>query len=190
MKDKRRTITKDDWSQIKGKYVSGKKTVTQIAEEHKISRKSIQRKAKKEGWEYGSSKDEVAKAIQAATIETITREDTDRAVNFTDKFLNDSEKVRNLTMAIVDGMQNALANHGGNIPADEANRLLSCQRANEVSMRTVTGIYAGQRKALGLDAEQDIEKARKIKQADKHENPDPCVDETEESVDKKLKELE
>lgn len=185
----RKFIDKDTWSQIKGKYVAGKDTISKIADDHSISRKSIQRKAQKDGWVYGSSKDEVSKAIENATIETIIGTGLDKAVKITERFIKDSENVRNVTMAILSGMVKELQKSGGNIKADEANRLLSCQRVAKTTMETITGNYNAVRKALGMDKDEDIRKAKEIKATENTLVIDPLEGKTLDEAKEELRKL-
>lgn len=159
----KKIINADTWAQIKGKYVAGKTTIGKIAQVHDISRKSIERKAKKEGWKYGSMSDEVSKAIESATIETIVKDDTDKAVKLTEIFLKDASNIRGITMAIMDAMAKELRKSGGNIPSAEANRLTSCQKVSEIASKTITTLFTNTRKALGMDKDDDVDRARRIK---------------------------
>lgn len=187
----KKQISKDTWSQIKGKYVAGSDPIYKIAQQHDINKKTIERRAKKEGWIYGSVSNNVAKAIENATIDTIIKNDTDRAVKMTEMFLKDSLNIRAVTMALMDAMAKTLKEQKGNITSAEANRLLTCQKVAKTAGETITNIYSSVRKALGVDRDDDIEKARRIKKAeDPNEIIDPTEGMTEEEIDEQLKKFE
>jgi hypothetical protein len=178
----KKRITQDTWSQIKGKYVSGTDPIYRIAQHHDINKKSIERRAKKEGWVYGSESLNVAQAIEKATIETIIKEDTDKSVRLTEIFLKDATNLRNITMAIMGAMAEELKKSGGHIATAEANRLLSCQRVSEVANKTITNLYTSTRKALGMDREEEMKRtAPKL---------DPAEGMTEYQIEDKIAELQ
>jgi len=132
----------------------------------------------------------VAEAIQAATLETIIKTDTDKSVRLTEIFLKDASNVRGITMAIVKSMADELKKSGGNIATAEANRLYQCQKVGEVASKTISNLYAATRKALGMDREDDIEKARKIKGAEKQPVVDPTEGLEESQIDEQINKLE
>lgn len=152
----KKQINDDTWSQVKGKYVAGSDPIYKIAQQHDINKRTIERRAKKEGWVFGSVANNVAEAIEKATIETIVKNDTDKAVKLTETFLRDSSNIRAITMAIMDAMAKTLKEKKGFITSAEANRLLACQKVGEVAGKTITNIYTSVRKALGMDKGTEI----------------------------------
>jgi hypothetical protein len=150
MKNKSRKISDQTWATVKAEYATGKDTIGRIAHKNGISRKSIERRAKKEAWKYGVLSDEVAKAVENATIKTIIDNDIDIAVKVTIKYLEDAEEIRVLTMAILEGLQEELKKSGGAVSRAEAERILFCQRVNETTSKTINNVFTGAMKAMGL----------------------------------------
>lgn len=142
------------WSIIKAKYVSGSLPIYKIAQAHDIHKKTIERRAKKEGWIYGNVSNNVAIEVDRATIETIIKDDTDKAVKITETFIKDASNIRGITMAIMAAMATELKKTGGNISTAEANRLISCQKVSEIASKTIAKLYGGTRLALGMDKEE------------------------------------
>lgn len=150
-------ITSRTWVKIKTDYTIGKLSINKIAKKHKISTQSIYRRAKKECWEFGSLSDEVSREIEKATIKTVIEDTSDSAAEATRQYLKDSEKVRSLTIAIMDGLAKELIKSGNNVSRAEAERILFCQRVNETTSKTILSLYQGNRKALGLpDGKHEI----------------------------------
>lgn len=154
----KKKVTQDTWSQIRGKYVAGSDPIYKIAQQHEINKKTIERRAKKENWIYGSKKINVSEAIESATIETLIQNGTDKSVILTETFLRDAANIRGVTMAIMGAMAKELKKCGGNIATAEANRLVTCQKVSEVASKTISNLYTSTRKALGMDREEELKK--------------------------------
>ena len=186
----KKNISDDLWAIIKGKYVSGSLPIYKIAQVHDIHKKTIERRAKKEKWIYGAVSNNVSKEVEKATIETIVKGDIDKAVKITETFIKDSSNIRGVTMAIMKAMSDELMESGGNMSTAEANRLIACQKVSEIASKTIAKLYDETRKALGMDKDEDIRKAREIQANDKaQEVLDPLAGKTLSEVKEELEKL-
>lgn len=187
----KKQINDDIWSQIKGKYVAGQEPIYKIAQHYEINKKTIERRAKKENWIFGSVANNVARAIENATIETLIKVDTDKAVRLTNQFLKDSKNIRAITMVLMDSMAEELQGEHGAITASEATRLLTCQKVSEVASKTIEKLYTATRRALGMDKDEDIRKAKEIQSNDKvQEVVDPLAGKTIREIEHEIAKLD
>ena len=141
-----RKISDKTWIKVKVAYVLGRDTIGKIADDHDISRKSLERKAKKEGWEYGKLSDEVAKEVEASQIAKIKQNDCDIVTKIATQFIGDAKKIRALTIA-------TLKEFGGKKKLKKADlsRILTTQRINHESAKIIVDLYMAVRKSLGMD---------------------------------------
>ena len=141
-----RKISDKTWIKVKVAYVLGRDTIGKISDDHGISRKSLERKAKKEGWEYGKLSDEVAKEVEASQIAKIKQNDCDIVVKIATQFIGDAKKIRALTIA-------TLKEFGGKKKLKKADlsRILTTQRINHESAKIIVDLYMAVRKSLGMD---------------------------------------
>ena len=185
----RSKISDRTWSEVKAAYYVGKEPIGTIATKHNISRKSIERRAKADSWKYGVLSDEVAKEVERATIETIIEKDVDIASRVTKQFIQDSQNLRVVTIAIQTGMVKELKKSGGAVSRAEAERIYFSQRVNETTYRIIKDIYYGMRKALGIEIDAEVKKQHLLEQP-ASSVIDPTEGMSNEDVDEKLKEME
>lgn len=144
----KKIISATTWAKIKAHYVVGRDTIGKIAENHEVSRKSIERKANKEGWTYGKLSDDVAKEVEESQIAKIKKNDCDIISKIARQFIGDAKKIRNITIATLKELE-------GKKKLNRAalSRILATQKINNYSAKTIIDLYMAVRKSLGMDKE-------------------------------------
>ncbi len=153
---------------------------------------------KEKGWIYGENEQELSSLIKNKTYEKLIEDNVDLAAQITTNFLGDIEKYRALYLmpakelltAYNDAQKDSTPAKRVVVKKDEFSRIWESTKAIKTAIEGLNALYASQRKALGMDREDDIEKARKIKHADKLTPPDPTENLTEEEIDKQIAEYD
>ena len=139
-------------SRLKTKYEAGEK-IRDIAKDMGIHQSTITKNAKKNGWEHGSNKEEIASRVEKRVTAEIIERDVSRATEETEKFLKDAEIIRNYTLQVI-GKILSNRNSEGQIDMsdrDTADTLFTYLKIGKISMETITLGYTGKRKALRMD---------------------------------------
>jgi hypothetical protein len=147
----KKKISDKTWIKVKTHYVLGRDTIGKIAEDHEISRKSLERKAKKEGWEYGKLSDEVSKEAEDKLIAEIKANDADIVVKHATQFIGDAKKIRNITVATLRLLEKETKK--GKLSKAEIEKILIVQRVAQTTAKTIVDLYMAVRKSLGMDKE-------------------------------------
>ena len=139
-------------SRLKTKYEAGEK-IRDIAKDMGIHQSTITKNAKKNGWEHGSNREEIASRVEKRVTAEIIERDVSRATDETEKFLKDAEIIRNYTLQVI-GKILSKRNSEGQIDMsdrDTADTLFTYLKIGKISMETITLGYTGKRKALRMD---------------------------------------
>ena len=139
-------------SRLKTKYEAGEK-IRDIAKDMGIHQSTITKNAKKNGWEHGSNKEEIASRVEKRVTAQLIERDVSRATDETEKFLKDAEIIRNYTLQVI-GKILSNRNSEGQIDMsdrDTADTLFTYLKIGKISMETITLGYTGKRKALRMD---------------------------------------
>lgn len=185
-------------AKIKVDYQVGKLSRLKIAQKYGISRNTLSKHAKAKKWKYAISEQELSKIVENRTYEKLITDSVDRATEITNNFLGDIEKYRKL--AIIPASELASAyndaeersekeNKRIRVPKDEFSRIWESTKAIKAAIETLKIGYEGARKALGMDRDDDVEKARKIKGAERESISDPTEGMTREEVQARIKEI-
>jgi hypothetical protein len=174
---------------IKVDYEVGKLSKTAICKKHSISRPTLRNQAAKNGWKYQKNFQEVSEIIEQKTIGKLIEKETDRAVKITDRFLNDIDAYRELSMhpameiktAINQADEDSTEESKVTVSRDEYDRIFAGAKINKICLEALNVGYTGARKALGMDKDSDIEKALAIKHGDR------TGDETTTSIEDRIK---
>ena len=185
-------------AKIKEDYCAGILSKSGVAQKYRISRNTLAKHAKAGGWKYAVNEQEVTMLISDKARERIVNEVVDKATEVTTNFLKDIELCRGLMLSSASDLihaqeeadEEAKDGKKGKVQKEEYERILSKMKVLKYIVENLKAGYEGGRKALGLDTEQDIEKARKIKNNEKQQVSDPVEGMTEEDIDKSLKKLE
>jgi len=148
------TIDKKRLIKIKVDFESGKLSKTSICKKNKITRPTLRKHAREGEWIYQKNFQKISKIVENRVIEKMVEENTDILGTETEKYLHDSKNIRGVAMSLLNSMAKMLIETKGHLSAAEANRLLSCQRVAETTMKTITGLYNATRKAFGLDEQK------------------------------------
>lgn len=144
-------------------YELGKVSKTQICKDHRISRPTLRKHAKEGEWIYQKSFQEVAKEVRARVTEKMIERSSEEIVKATEIFLDNSSNVRDFVMLVADKLKEKIKNDDWDFKEIDLKSFFDLQKFNEISSKTLTGLYSTDRKALGLDKDDDIDRARRIK---------------------------
>jgi len=137
--------------------------------------------------------------ISEKARERIVNEVVDKATEVTTNFLKDIDLCRKLMLTAASDLIAAqeevdrLSTEEKKLKVDkeEYERIFSKMKVLKYIVENLKTAYEGGRKALGLDTEQDIEKARRVKKLDQPiEQHDPTENLSEADVDKLLDEID
>lgn len=177
---------------IKVDYEVGKLSKVNICKKHSISRPTLVKLAKEHRWSYQKNLREVNEIIEEKTISKLIEVETDRNVKITDQFLTDIDRYRQLTMFPVGEVARAIKDAGpkGKVTKEEYDRIFAGSKVNKINLEALNIAYSGARKALGMDRDEDIRKAKAIKlNENTQEVLDPLENMTEEEIDKEIDKL-
>ena len=183
---------------MKEDYCAGILSKSGIAQKYSISRNTLAKHAKKNKWKYAVNEQEVNMRISEKARERIVNEVVDKATEVTTNFLKDIDLCRGLMLSAASDLVSAqeeadkASEDGkkGKVEKEEYERIFSKMKVMKYIVENLKTAYEGGRKALGLDVEQDVEKARKIKEGEKQTNPDPTEGMDEQQLDEELRKLE
>lgn len=171
---------------LKVDYQSGKLNRSKIAQKHRISRTTLVKHAKKEGWEFGKSEQELYKEIEEKVYKKLVDIEVDRATETTNNYLKDFNLQRQFLTATSAALTTLIRDKKNKLTKEDAELILARARVHKMLMEGYNIGYMAVRKALGMDREDDINKALKIKDAERQPITDPTEGMTEEDVDKQL----
>ncbi len=184
-------------AKIKVDYESGKLSKRKMALKYAISRNTIDKHAKIKGWIYAKREPELSQKIEQLTYEKLISDEVDRATNITNQFLGDIEQYRKLAMipasellkAYSVSKEDSTKQEPGKVTKEEFSRIWESTKVIKTAIEGLKIGYEGARKALGMDVKDDIEKARKIKAAEKQPIHDPVEGMTRNEKVKAIREL-
>lgn len=191
-------LSEIDLIKIKADYTAGELSRSKIAQNHRISRNTLAKHAKEGKWGFGKNAQELSKLITEKTYEKLVENAVDRATKITNQFLGDIDTYRQLAMVpaseLIESLGRAKKESTEEKPVkvskEEFSRIWESTKAIKSAVETLKLGYEGARKALGMDREDDIEKARKIKGAEKQPILDPTEGMDETQIDEQIKALE
>ncbi len=185
---------------IKVDFEAGILTKSKIASKHKINRLTLYNLADKHEWQYGKNEQKINKITETKSLEVLIEKQVDRAAGTTDLFLSDIKAIRGIALAIakewsdsrkagririVDGKEEKI----DGMSKDEADRIFAQTKIAKITMETLNIGYTAARKALGMDRDDDVEKARRIKTEEKQPLSNPTEGMTREEVQEEIKKL-
>jgi len=139
----------------KARYEAGDR-VEDIEKDLGISKNSVVNHAKKNGWSHGSKKSEIIAKVAKEEEGVVIAEQVERSVQETEKFMQDAERLRALTLSLNarifksrDPLTNELM-----LDKDEAELIFQYLKCCKISMEAITMGYYGKRKALRMDERQ------------------------------------
>ena len=179
---------------IKVDIEAGLLTKSDIATKYKISRQTLYKLITSEGWEYGKNRTQIDRATESKSLDNIINKQVDLATRISSQFLEDIDKYRQLSMMPASELITSFTeakNTKIKVKKEEFSRIWEGAKAIKTAIEALRLGYDGARKALGMDKDEEIEKARRIK---KTEDPQDKTDVTEnmtlDEVEAKIKELQ
>ena len=142
----------DDIARLKTRYEAGEK-VEEIGKDVGVSKPTVISYAKRYGWTHGSRKKEIVERVESREREVVIAERVERSVQETEKFLQDVERIRALTLSFngrIMKSRNA-ATGDFDIDREEADLVFQVLKCCKISMETLVAGYYGKRKALKMD---------------------------------------
>lgn len=140
------------FAKLKTKYEAGEK-LREIAEELDISLSTVTKNAKKYGWEHGLRKAEIATKVEKKVRAELIENDVTRATQETEKFLKDTEILRNYTLQVIGRILSNRDEKGQVDFSDKeiAETLFVYLKIGKIASETLSLGYQGKRKALRMD---------------------------------------
>lgn len=140
------------FAKLKTKYEAGEKVRT-ISDDLGIHTSTITKNARKHGWEHGVHKAEIAQTVEKKVRAELIENDVARSTAETEKFLKDTEILRNYTLQIIGKI---LSNRDEKGQVDFTNRetadtLFTYLKIGKIATETLSLSYQGKRKALRMD---------------------------------------
>ncbi len=93
-------LSSQDVGQLKAKYEMGL-PVREIADEMDISPTTVINNAKKNGWRHGSNKANIERRVEEDTQAIVIAKNVERSAQETEKFMQDTERIRALTLLLL-----------------------------------------------------------------------------------------
>ncbi len=180
-------------------FCAGKISRLKIAQKHRISRNTLKKYADEKGWIYGQNEQELTNLIKNKTYQRLIDDTVDLSTQVTKNFLVDIEKYRALSLMpakeLYESYEEAKkkteeTGKRVRVPREEFDRIWQSAKAIKTSIEGLSNVYSDQRRALGLDRDDDIEKAQKIKNGSTTANNDPTEGMTREQVQEEIKKYE
>lgn len=167
-------------------YELGKLSKTQICKNHRISRPTLRKHASEGEWIYQKSFNEVSNEVRARVTEKIIERSSEEIIRATDEYLKKSKHLQDFSFKTIGRFEETI-----DFNLMDAQTADAIHRVIEKAQRIITNLYAFDRKALGLDIEADVEKARRVKKAEEPtERHDPTENLSEDEVDKLLEDMD
>tara|TARA_B100000131_G_scaffold164444_1_gene159014 strand:+ start:629 stop:1126 length:498 start_codon:yes stop_codon:yes gene_type:complete len=153
-------LSATELGQLQAKYEMGF-PVREIAEEMGISPTTVVNNAKKLGWKHGANKSVITKKVEEDTKAIVIAQNVERASQETEKFLQDSERIRVLTLSIVARILKARDPDTNEMILNEedADIYFNYLKISKIAMETLNLGYMGKRKALRMDEQKDADHA-------------------------------
>ena len=145
-------LTATDVGQLKAKYEMGL-PVRDIADEMEISPTTVINNAKKYGWKHGSNKANIERQVEEDTQALVIAKNVERATQETEKYLQDTERIRALTLSIIARIIQTRDPKNNQMIFNEEDGELYFQflKISKIAMETINIAYMGKRKALRMD---------------------------------------
>jgi hypothetical protein len=191
-------LTEIDLAKIKVDFESGKLSKSKVAQKHSISRNTLDKYSKSLGWIYATNEQELSKKIELLNFEILLNDEVDRATKKTNNFLGDIESYRRLAMipaselakAYNEAEKESTEEKTVKVSKDEFSRIWESTKVIKTAIEGLKIGYDGARKALGMDKDEDIRKAKALKEGE-HEAPtDPLAGKTIEEIEAEIKKLD
>lgn len=190
----RARFSQEQLKRIRADYERGIDNISAIAKMHKISRPSLYNHAKKGGWIYAMVETEKNKTFQNEVVSQLLEKHGARIEAITQQFLDSVVVYMNLGMIAAKEMSDAKKeadNNGTKVSKDEYDRIYAGVKIPKTAMETLNTGYTGIRRALGLDKDQEIRKAREIRAEERNDNiVDPLKGKKVEEVKQALENLQ
>ena len=142
----------------KARYEAGDR-VEDIEKDLGISKNSVVNHAKKNGWKHGSNKAEIVAKVAQEEKNLVIADQVERSVQETEKFMQDAERLRALTLSLNARIFKNRDPATGELylEKDEADLIFQYLKCCKISMETMTMGYYAKRKALRMDDKQSDE---------------------------------
>lgn len=137
---------------MKIRYEAGE-NVEQIGKDVGVSKPTVIAHAKRYGWSHGSKKKEMISRVEEQEKQVVIAERVERSVQETEKFLQDVERIRALTLSFNARIAKTRDPSTGEflIDKEESDLVFSVLKCCKISMETIVAGYYGKRKALKMD---------------------------------------
>ena len=142
----------------KARYEAGDR-VEDIEKDLNISKNSVVNHAKKNGWKHCSNKKEIIERVAQEEKSIVIADQVERSVQETEKFMQDAERLRALTLSLNARIFKNRDPATGELylEKDEADLIFQYLKCCKISMETMTMGYYAKRKALRMDEKQSDE---------------------------------
>ena len=140
-------------------YESGKLNKSKLAHKWKISRTTLDKHAKKEGWIFGKNEQELDKKIELSTTSKMIEKSSNILVDINDSYISNTRNIEELTKGVLSKLYKKMAKKDkkgdqADLSKADVEALLSAQRLLKESASTFSLLFNDKRKALGLDKEK------------------------------------
>lgn len=151
---------------LKVDYESGKLSKTSICKKHRVSRPTLRKHAKDNGWKFQKNFQEISKIVEEKTIEKIIEKETEKLTDLTTEFFTDIGTFKNLSRAMANDTISALKkaaedSRGGkkvSVSKDEFDRIFAGSKIVKINIEALSIAYDRLRKAHGLDVPEPAAK--------------------------------
>jgi len=143
-------------------YESGKLNKSKLAQKWKVSRNTLDKYARENGWIFGKNEQELSKKIELSTTSKMIEKSSNLLVDINDSYIGDTKNIEELTKGVLNKLYKKITKkdeNGKSVDVDkqEIDALLSAQRLLKESASTFSMLFNDKRKALGLDKEKKEE---------------------------------
>jgi hypothetical protein len=151
-----RSVSAKKLSAIKAAFELGLESKTSIAASHHINRATLHKMARREGWEYGRSNKKATDLITKKVTAKIVANETQKLITYTEEYLFDLGKNRQLHRVVSDNMIDEISKANGQLSKTDGDKFRSIFQAVEISTKILDLMYRGKRLAMGLKSEDAI----------------------------------
>jgi abortive infection bacteriophage resistance protein len=141
-------------AKVKAEYEGGLTAQGAMCQKFRISRNTLKKFAKKDGWEFGKNDKKLTETITKKTEAKLAEKYSNDLEDFTIDHIKSMDNVGALTKATLNRLGASVKNTKNTMSKADADAIFAQAKILKISSETLSIIYADKRKALGLDKEQ------------------------------------
>jgi hypothetical protein len=144
-------------AKIKAEFEAGLDSQGKICQKWRMSRNTLKKFAKDEGWIYGKNDRELTHTINKSATSKIIESKTHELENFTVDHISAIKNIATLTKATISRLGSRVKETMNKVDRAESEAIFSQQKFLKIASETLDTCYKSQKSALGLDEKKESE---------------------------------